>query len=78
MVTSSAKSRILAGGGILGRSVSIILNKLGLRTAPWGTPFSIGMSWEVWLPTLTQSDLPVRNSWSQTRMGPDMPSLEAL
>ncbi len=34
MVTSSAKSRILAGGGILGRSVSIILNRVGLSTAP--------------------------------------------
>ena len=40
-----------------GRSVSIILKRVGLRTAPRGTSFSIGMNWEVWLLPLTQSDL---------------------
>jgi len=45
MVTSSAKSRILVDGGSLGRAVSIMLNRVGLRTAPWGTPFSMGMDW---------------------------------
>jgi len=78
MVTSSAKRYILVSGDSLGRSVSIILNRVGLRTAPCGTPFSMWMNWEDWLPTLTHRDLPVRNSWSQARIGPDIPSLEVL
>ena len=69
MVTSLAKSRILVNGGSLGRCFTIILNWVGLSSL--GTTYSMAMNWEVWLPTLTQSDLPVKNSRSQARIVQD-------
>ncbi len=77
-MTSSANRRwfTLVGGG--GKSYSIMLNRSGLMTAPWGTPLEILLGSDVWLPSLMTIERSRRKLDIQPRQFPCIPIFESL
>ncbi len=75
---SSANSRVLTVAGCDGKSDSIMLNRIGLRTEPWGTLFSTTLASDVWLPIRTCIVRSDRNSSIKARVLPVTPNLAAL
>ena len=78
MVISSANRRVLIVAGCDGKSDSIMLKRIGLRTEPWGTPFSTILASDVWLPIRTRIVRSKRKSSIQARVLPVIPNLAAL